>query len=256
MLLKDLQDRHSGSMGFVIGGGPSLHFQDLSPLNDYVTVAVNSGIVKHPKCDYFLSDDIGVKHWSYFHDEVKNNNCIKLLYEEKLKNEISHLNKEEVILYKHTWWYSPEDKKYNFKGLDMTKNVDLPIVGARTSAASAVHFLYIMGCCPIVLLGCDCCYYERKRYFWQFPGEKRTYRINGRPPFSVPNKGKKRGKPVDSHCCDFDDYWNHFQRINKDKVDIIYASEGGILDCFPKMTLKEVLLKYENRKKIINDKQQ
>lgn len=249
MILKELQDIHNGSMGFVIGAGPSLHFQDLSLLKKYVTISVNSGIIKYPECDYFLSDDIGVKHWNYFHNEVKNGSCIKLLYEDKLQHEISHLKKEDVILFKHTWWFSPENKQYNFNGLEMTKDAEKPIIGARTSVASAVHFLYIMGCSPIVLLGCDCCYQGGKRYFWQFPEEKKAYRLNGRPPFSTPNKGKKRGQPVDSHCCDFDNYWNHFARVNAGKVDIIYASEGGILECFPKMTLNEVLLKYEDKVK-------
>lgn len=249
MLLKDLQDKHLGSMGFVVGGGPSLHFQNIEPLKDYVTIAVNSGILKASNCDYFLSDDVGVKHWNYYHRDAKESKCIKLLYEDKLKNDASHFRQEEVLFFKHKWWYSPEKKEYNFNGLEMTKDADSPIIGARTSAASALHFLYIMGCSPIVLLGCDSCYRIGKRYFWQFPGEKKAFRLNGNPVFSNPNRGRRRGQFVDSHCCEFDDYWNHFERINRGKVDIIYASEGGLLECFPTKRLEDVFLEYGEKKK-------
>ena len=54
MLMKDLQDRYSGKLGFVIGAGPSLRFIDEKQLKPYVTITVNSGIVKVPECDFFF----------------------------------------------------------------------------------------------------------------------------------------------------------------------------------------------------------
>ena len=249
MDLKDLQNRHEGAMGFVVGGGPSLHFQNTEPLSNFVTIGVNSGILKVPNCDYFLSDDIGARAYNYYQTTAKDSRSIKLLYEDKLKNETKHFRQEEVIFFKHKWWYSPETKTKNLAGLEMTKEANAPIIGARTSAASAVHFLYIMGCDPIVLLGCDSCYKKGKRYFWQFPGEPKAFRLNGQPVFSSPNRGTRKGERVDSHCCDFDDYWRQFATQNAGRANIIYASEGGIIDCFPIMTLEDVISKYGDRKK-------
>lgn len=250
MNLKDLQDKHKGQMGFVIGAGPSLHFQDVSPLKDYVTVATNSGILKVPDCDYYVTDDEGVVQWNYWRETARKSKAIKLLYETKLKNHASLFKPEDYLFFGHKTWYDPSTKKFPEGGLVMTKDAEAPIIGARTSLASAIHWAYIMGCDPIVLLGADCCYRGNKRYFWQFPGETRAFQYNGQPVWSTPNKGKKDGQPVDSHCVDFLEYWRQFAEVNKDIANIIYASEGGILKCFPSMTLKESLQKYGERKKL------
>ena len=248
--MKDLQDRHAGKMGFVIGASPSLHNVDPNLLKDYVTITVNSGVLKIPNCDYFLSDDIGAKWWNYWHDTVKHSNCIKLLFEDKLRSEAGHFDPEKVVYFKHKWWFQPP-RKYNLPdGLIMTKNAELPIIGARTSAGSAVHMAYIMGCDPIVLLGCDCCYGPKNlRYFWQYPGETKAYRINGEPVFCHANNGKMFNKTVDHHCVEFMEYWTKLAKINQGTCNIVYASEGGILSCFPVMTLNEVLAKYGERKR-------
>lgn len=248
MEMKDLQDKHAGKMCFIVGAGPSLRSVNASLLSNYITITVNSGILKVPDCDYFLSDDIGVKHWNYWHDHAKNGKCIKLLYEDKLKAEAGHFDPQKVVFFKHKWWFQPP-KSYNLPdGLIMTKDANLPIIGARTSVGSAVHIAYIMGCDPIVLLGCDCCYGPRNiRYFWQFPGETPAHRINGERVFCHANSGKMNNKCVDHHCVEFTQYWARLAKINAGTANIIYASEGGILRCFPVMTLNEVLEKYRDR---------
>jgi hypothetical protein len=248
MNINELQDKHKGKLAFVVGAGPSLHFQNVAPLKDYVTLTVNSSILKIPDCDYYVSDDEGVSRWNYFQETARESKCIKLLYKEKLKDHVSHLRPEEVVLFDHKWWYNPNGNQYNFDGLKLTKEASAPIIGARTSAGTALHFAYIMGCDPIVLVGCDCCYSGRNRYFWMFPGEKKAIEQNNRV-FSTPNRGTIKGKPVDNHCVSFEEYWTHLARVNAGEANIIYASEGGILDCFPKMTLPQVLEKYGDRKK-------
>ena len=54
MRIKTLQDKHVGQIGFVIGSGPSLHDVDFDLLKDYVTIAVNSAILKSDNYDYFV----------------------------------------------------------------------------------------------------------------------------------------------------------------------------------------------------------
>ncbi len=234
--MKQFKDIHKDKMCFIYGAGTSLHFIDCEPLKKYVTIAVNSGVVKAKWCDYFLSDDIGMKNWSYYTELLPTLNCKKLLYKDKLKHHHSHL--DDVFLYEHTWWFSPEGRKYNYDGLKLNKTG--PIIGARTSMASAVHFAYIFGCNPIILLGNDCCFKDGKRYFWQYKGEDAPHRTNNQ-------RFNSRTQNFGFSQSDFVEYWTCFEQMNRDvigkEVEIIDASES-VLDCFPKMKINEVLEKY------------
>jgi len=248
MKINDLQDCNKGKLGFVIGAGPSLHFQDIELLRDYITIAVNSAIVKANFFDYFLSDDQAVRHWQYFYDLSKLK-CICLLYDKKLKGYTKHIKSDRIVWFTHKCWYDPSKRTYNSEGLILTKDAQKPIVGSRTSSGSGIHMAYIMGINPIVLLGHDCCFHKGKRYFWQFPGEKKTCRISGGPVIIYANKGKVSGQPVDNHSLDFLYYWENFSKQSKSQnINIINAS-GGILDSFPRMSIKEVLEQYGDRKR-------
>ena len=111
MKLEELQNKHEGRLCFVVGAGPSLHFQDLQPLKKHVVIAVNSGILKVPDCDYFVSDDEGAATWNYYKETARKSKCIKLLYETKLKKHTAHFDPEQVILFQHKTWYDLKAKK-------------------------------------------------------------------------------------------------------------------------------------------------
>lgn len=252
IFVESLIDKHKGSLGFVIGAGPSLHYVNTDLLRDYVTISVNSSLPKVKFCDYFAGDDIGLKWWGYYQEILPKCNCISLLYRGKLKDEASHLNPDRICWFKHKSWYCPSTKTYDPEGLVFTKGE--PIIGARTSAGSAVHFLYIMGCDPIILLGCDCSYEGMRRYYWQFDGEEKCYRSTGEKVFSFPNAGIVNCLPIDSHGVSFLQYWKALsEQTNKQGINIISAS-GGLLDAFPRMTLEEVLEKFGDRKRITSDR--
>jgi hypothetical protein len=246
MKIEDLKDIYKGKPVFCVGSGPSLHFieKELLKIKDYPIICANSAILKFAdlgcKNLYFLSDDIAVKNWNYF-QELKKINCTYLLFEDKLKNHVSHLDKNKIVWFKHKCWYSPFENKHYPEGLVLTKNE--PIIGSRTSLGSAIHIAYIMGGIP-VLLGSDCCYYQNKRYFWQFEGEKKAYRLDGKHSINYPNKGIKDGFPVDDHSLSFIEYWEALSKqLKKQNINVINCS-GGILKCFNRMGLKEVLEKY------------
>jgi len=248
--IKDIHMKHDGKMGFLICSGPSLRGINKDLLKDYVTLTINSSIVGVPDCDYFLSDDVGVKNWSYYVGDAKKSKCIKLLYKEKLKNHASHFNDDEVLFFNHTWYFDPRSKKYNLDGLIMSQDHRKPIIGARTSSASGLHMLYLMGCNPIVILGMDCHYDEGKRYFWQFWDKNKPFRITGEPVFSRPNAGKYKGKSIDSHCRDMLEYWRLFSKKNKRlNCSIFNCSISSTVESFEKKELEQVLVEYGNRKK-------
>lgn len=247
-IVKDFIDIHKGKVGFVSGAGPSLHFltkEQVKKIQEFPLIAVNSAIMKFQKAKYYLSDDIAVSNWNYYIELLPKLSCIKLLYKDKLKDKCDHLN--NFYLFSHTWWYSPKDKKYNLDGLKLNKTG--PIIGARNASASALHFLFLMGCSPIILLGMDCCYSKEKyRYFWQYEGEQKAFRLNGDKSIGFPGRNKYMGEIVDNHSFDFLQYWDYFVDVNKDiigkKVDIINCSDG-LLDCFSKMKIEEVLERYK-----------
>jgi len=246
--VKELIGKHKGKLGFAIGSGPSLRYLDPSDIYPFVSIAVNSALSKMRKADYFLADDIGVKHWNYYQEILPTLDCTSLLYHGKLKTEANHLNPDRICWFTHKTWYQPSNNRYYEDGLVMTSD-ESPIIGARTAVGSAVHFLHIMGCDPIVLLGCDCCYEGMKRYYWQFKGEEECFRLNGEKVFSFPNAGVKDGKPLDSHSKDFLKYWEAlYKQSKKQGINIISAS-GGLLNIFPQMTFRGVLEQYGDRKK-------
>lgn len=246
MNVQSLVNKHQDTLGFVLGAGPSLH-QDISVVEDYISLAVNSAVSKAKFCDYFLADDIGAKHWNYYTDILPKLQCTSLLYETKLKGTANHLDPDKVVWFKHKWWYDPKNDSKNPEGLTFTKGG--PIIGARTAAGSAVHFLYLMGCNPIVLLGCDCCYKQGKRYFWQFPREEKCYRNNGEPVYINRNqRDRVNGYLVDKHCRDFLNYWSQLSKqAEKQNIKIIDCS-NGVLDCFEKMNVGQVIEKYGHKK--------
>ena len=236
MELKELQDRHKGEVIFVVGSGPSMKDIDADLLKDYTIMAVNGGIAKVPFAQYIISDDRDIIHWSYF-DIVRKSNCICLFYEDKFKNYIDNSLKERTIFYKHKSWFSPPDI-YNLPdGLVLTKDVVEPIVGSRTSTGSVVHLAYCMGAKVIVLLGNDCQLKNGKRYYWQFPGEQKQHRIKGR---KFTHQTQNRGFDKDA----FVEYWNYFAQVNKDSDVTIIDASDSCLDCFPKMSVREVLNEY------------
>lgn len=248
-----LKNKHKGKMAFVVGAGPSLRLVNPNLLKDYVIFTANSGILKFPDCDYFVTDDEGVCSWNYWLTTAKNSKCTKLLYEKKLKGKDSHFRQDETLFFDHRQWATPDSKGnlvYHKENLKLTEDPEFPIIGSRTSQATALHWAYIMGCDPIVLLGLDCCYEGRNRYYWQFPGENKAIQYKGFVE-SSPDRGLLKNKPVDKHCVAYDLYWRHFVEINPDSVNgrIIYVSPTGILDVFPKMTLDDVLKIYGERKK-------
>ncbi len=130
--------------------------------------------------------------------------------------------------------------------MKITKDPEKPIIGARTSVGTAVHLAYIMGCDPIVLLGCDCCYHDEKEYFWQFPGEPKPYRLKG---INLPTrKHMMNRKIVDSDNVEFMEYWAALAKANP-HVHIINAATNGLLDAFPKLGYSDVIKRFGNLKK-------
>ena len=238
------QNLHQNKLGFLIGAGPSLRNIDQSLLDKYVTMTVNSSIIYKPNCDYFVSDDWSVSNWSYFMRDLAQSECIKFLYNKKFQGRAFHLKQHQICMFDHTWYYEPSTKRYNMKGLIMNNDCNKPIIGARTSLASGLHLMHIMGCNPIVMIGCDCKMNDGKRYFWEYPGYHKPVRLDRRnnfPDHIRVSEGKKQ-------CKEILEYWLLFEKMNKNiSVNIINATSDSDLEIFPKDSIDNVLSKYGDR---------
>lgn len=232
-----LLNKHT-ELGFVIGAGPSLREVDNNTIKKYPKICVNSAISKFPESNYFLSDDWDSMSWNYF--QSINQNTVKLLYKEKFKDKDI---KGSYYLFNHKFWYNHLTNRYEKDGLELTKDPNLPIIGARTSIGSAIHFAYIMGFNPIVLLGCDCCFEGNKRYFWEYEDQKQCYRIDNKS-LEKRISGKIDGRLVDRHSLDFLKYWEALSKqLEKQKIKVINASDG-ILKFFERKDLKDIIKEY------------
>ena len=243
--LHEFKNKHKGDIAFILGAGPSLHNFPINLIKNHITFAVNSSIMKMPDATYFVSDDSAAADWNWFQSTLKRHRGNKFLLKPKLENLVEHLDKKEIVWFDHVDGHSPDFDEDCSEGYNFESAGD-KIIAARTSAGTAVHLAWIMGCKKIVLVGCDACHYKGKRYFWQFPGEEKAFRPNhSSPPWLTADKGIVNGRHVDQHCLDFCSYWKKVADNNKDLLDSIYCvSDIGILNVFPKVSLKQILSNY------------
>jgi len=246
----DFFEIHHNKMAFILGAGPSLHSINTKVLEPYVTFAVNSSIMKMPQANYFVTDDSAANDWNWYRSTAASSSAIKFLFKPKLIDKASHFRQKEIAWFDHVPAHSPDFDPNCVEGYEFEDTGE--IVAARTSAGTAVHLAWLMGCNPIVLLGCDACHSQGKRYFWQFPGESKAFRPDDpRPPWLTADKGVINGRAVDQHCLDFCDYWQRIADKNKNSTNIIYSSGTGIVDAFPRMNMQEVIKRYGERKRTI-----
>jgi len=240
------QGCHKDKLGFLIGSGPSLKDFDKSLLSPYVTMSVNSSILFYEECDYFVSDDWSITNWSYYIRILSNSKCIKFLYEKKFHGRESNLKKNELCMFDHTWYYEPKTGRYNMNGLVLHNDCHKPIIGARTSLASGLNIMEIMGCNPIVLIGCDGRMIGDKRYFWEYPGFNKPVRLDRRGSLSAESKRIEGLK----QCSEIVSYWSLFSKMNKSRMDhIINATVDSSIDVFHKDSVSNIIEKYSNRSK-------
>jgi len=129
---------------FIIGNAPSLDSHNLSLLNRLFTIGINRSFRKIETTILLWQD-------------------IELYYDcrDELKNLKSILYSRDVA--------DPKGIAYNFRLLNRPytlMNNPVRLAGYGSSAPLAFQLAYILGCNPIIFLGCDCKYDGEKTDFW------------------------------------------------------------------------------------------
>lgn len=235
--IKDFYDIHQGKPGVVLCSGPSLLDIPKTDLGKMVSISVNSSILHFPDCDYFVSDDQDLRHWSYFTKDLVQSRCVKFLYNRKLGTEAQRFRPNEVCQFDHTWWFDPASGRKNQEGIILSKNKSGKLIGARSSSATAIHILYLMGCNPILIAGMDGSVVNGRRYFWESFNPPRVWRTNGglqRSPMSI-IMGKKE-------LLEINQYWDEFAEANSDFIPNIWnCCPHSSVTAFKKMSWEDAM---------------
>lgn len=233
-----LKNRHKGQRAFIIGNGPSVGETDLGVLADEVCFAVNRGF-KHPDyakvqpayhviVDPKLAD--GTWPLSWLDEIVEKNKDVTFLLNAKWAT----LAPFKDAARKHRIHWLPTHlffTPWTRRPIDLTRLT----VGGGAVEQCIVSAIY-MGCNPIYLLG-----HERNGFFLRVAGKASHFYGSNTDDdeYSTTNLayllysaglGFRRIR-------DIADFAKH------QEISIVNLTPGGLVDCFPRKTLDEVLKK-------------
>lgn len=132
--IKSWKDKLQGVPCFIIGNGPSLNDEDISPLSQYFTIGINRSFIKL---------DTTILMWQ----------DIELWYTER--KHIPRLQSIKVCRAEA----DPQNRFFHYRlvpGLFKMPPDPGTLYGSGTTGPLAVQLAYTLGCNPIVMLGMDC----------------------------------------------------------------------------------------------------
>jgi hypothetical protein len=246
---EEFKDIHKGKLAFLLGTGVSFADVEVAKIHPYITMAINGVLFKYPNPTYLFSCDGGLFYYGLLNIVSKNTHLI-LSNEFDFSDEGVEVKMKEYAITN----YTNVKRKWGVAKTESVtmRNTDDSLVFGLSSVHCAAHLLYIMGCNPIVLIGCDCRFTRGVYSYWMLPEYKDKILpayINEEGEADLPHPGKhkeimKRNLP--GHLSEFKQYWETMHRLAP-QVPIIDACDSAI-SCFPKMTLEEVLKNYGDRK--------
>jgi hypothetical protein len=149
--IKDWKGKTAGTPAFILGNGPSLNDIDPEILNPYLTIGINRAFYKLDPTILIWQD-------------------VELWYTERKR--ILKLSAIKVCRN----LADPQNRFFHFKlangAFKIPENAQL-LHGRGATGPIAVQLAYIMGCDPIILLGCDC---KHRGGLTDFYGRNRQHR--------------------------------------------------------------------------------
>lgn len=226
------KDREKGKRIFIISSGPSLTMEDIDKIKDEVTIGVNGVISLYEKIGwqpkyYVVSDKIVLDG---YYNEINN---------AKPENAIFCRNKNN----EKKWAFTPTycsgyvnlplafcrhrpNSKLTKKYMSFEDNLEKKGVftGGRSVATYAMQIAAYLGAAEIVLLGQDCDYGGKKKYF----NDK-----------AITNVNEDSTRTFIETMFDFYEYAR--KHLEKKGVRIYNATRGGKLEVFERVDLDELV---------------
>src|SRR4030042_5506293 len=228
------KNMYSGRRCFVIGNGPSLNKQDLSPLANEITIVMNlfnrNPIIDKWKPTFFCmeepAENIKRVGLSQFLEKIEAQAYFFQIGVKEILDEHKLLDVEKVYYFKLAG--SINDYLAGHRSLDLTK----PVPGAWTTAQTAIMLAIYIGCSSIYLIGVDHDGLAHPsmtwRHFYQDPQDeveeiKYSYKFRMEQWLSI---------------------WKGYENLqaiaNKKGIRIYNATAGGFLDVFPRVEFESL----------------
>ncbi len=231
-----LRNRHAGKRCFVIGNGPSLKAQDLTPLAGELTFVMNA-FWKHPILDawqpaYFcFADPIcfdGSEPIKQFFNSVRAR-AHGASYIFPLDGKAA-VERDGLLPVESTSFFAWQNQPLGLS-VDNTFDLTRPIPFPFSTAQLAIMAAMFMGCTPIYLMGLD--------HDWLAHRGQDTHFFTGR---SVENHGTATGSLNYSYDAEIESMgklWKGYRTLqslaNHAGIEIFNATAGGFLDVFERV---------------------
>ena len=239
---------HKGRRAFVIGTGPSIQTQDLSPLSSEITISL-SGFWKHPVIEqwqptyYCFTDpmlfDGSETMREFFRSLVQRLSTsvffVPLDARDVIENdELLPLNRTNFVA------FSGDLSKQEPQDIDLTGSVP----GVMNVAAFCILLAIYMGCSPIYLLGLDhdwLAHQGENRHFYAGQGG-----LEKHPDLKPMLRDWGYKFLMQCALSGWDAYENLLKLANKRNIRIFNATNGGFLDVFERVQYEEILANRES----------
>ncbi|MBN2479864.1 MAG: motility associated factor glycosyltransferase family protein [Parachlamydiales bacterium] len=234
-LLQSLKGKFKNIPAIIVGSGPSLdkNINFLKNVKTKAFVFAANSCVKKLKNNNIDIDFFGGVDPSVIYEEVDNNCCFLYQNQTFYKNLQKCLNQTTNILLPDCGLFELE--KFMNDQLKLTQNIDFE--GGWNVSTVLIQTAHILGCSPIVLVGHDLCYKDKKY------AKSLEVKNDG---FSVKDTQDRDGNSVK-----IQDDWimakNWIEKFHRKKINmIINATEGGInLEGIKNITLTDVLKNFK-----------
>jgi hypothetical protein len=245
---KVFHNRHLGQRCFILATGPSIKLQDLSHLENEISIAINF---------FYLHSEFKQLNPRYYlctgrslHDEIAMDawmNCLKEMAAAVSGSESFFPIGDQPYI--EGSGFFPRQKVYylNFhsssevllrEGVDLTR----PVLSPQNSVIMALQIAIYMGFSKIYLLGCDHDWplHLKETYYPHFYDSKAH-------PLIRQGYGKIDTYSVDCTLKGIVQLWKHYRAIkavaDSRSIEIVNATRGGLLDVFPRIEYESLFEK-------------
>jgi hypothetical protein len=236
-----LRNRHAGQRCFVIGNGPSLEKQDLTPLAGEITFVMNA-FWKHPILDvwqptYFcFADPVwydGSEAVREFFDSVRERTP-EATYIFPLEGK-PIVERNSLLPLESTYFFAYQEQPIGFSVAD-TFDLTGPVPYPFSASQLAIMAAMFMGCTPIYLMGLD--------HDWLAHRGQDTHFFSGR---SLENHATATGELNYSYASEIEamgKLWQGYEKLSSlaaaHGIQIFNATAGGFLDEFERVNYESL----------------